>query len=136
MLSLSHVQRIFLARAPADMRKQAPGLASLVSSGLLQDPLSGDAFVFLNRHRTLVKVLVWDCSGYWVASKRLEKGRFGGKQWLAGPDVVGAVGLSIAQLLTLLEGVDIQQAAYHQHYALAPSRLAGKNGVAIIGRDS
>ena len=48
MLSLSHVQRIFLARAPTDMRKQATGLSALVADTLGKDPLSGDAFVFLN----------------------------------------------------------------------------------------
>lgn len=71
MLSLSHVQRIYLARSPADMRKQAPGLANMVRELFDKDPLSGDAFVFLNKDRTIVRLLLWDVSGYWVASKKL-----------------------------------------------------------------
>ena len=79
MISLSHVQRVFFARSPADMRKQAYGLASLVESLLNKDPLSGDVFVFTNRQANLVKILMWDVSGYWVASKRLEQGRYAGR---------------------------------------------------------
>jgi len=123
MLSLSHVQRIFLARAPADMRKQATGLSNLVYDSLDQDPLSGDAFVFLNRHRTIVKILAWDVSGYWVASKRLESGRFAGRKWLAHSDAGGSVGLSVSELMNILEGVDVERAAYHQHYSATPTRL-------------
>ena len=122
MLSLSHVQRIFLSRTATDMRKQAIGLAQVVSDALRQDPLSGDAFVFLNRHRTIVKILVWDVSGYWVACKRLERGRFAGRRWLDHASG-GSIGLSVSELMALLEGIDIRQAAYHQHYSATPGRL-------------
>ena len=105
------------------MRKQAAGLASVVAEALEQDPLSGDAFVFLNRHRTIVKILTWDVSGYWVACKRLESGRFAGRRIVGAPSDRGAVGLSVSDLMNLLEGVDIRQAAYHQHYAAVPRRM-------------
>lgn len=104
------------------MRKQAIGLAQVVTDALGQDPLSGDAFVFLNRHRTIVKILVWDVSGYWVACKRLESGRFAGRRWLDA-DVGGSVGLSVSELMALLEGIDVKQAAYHQHYSAIPQRM-------------
>ncbi len=123
MLSLSHVQRIFLACSPTDMRKQALGLAGMVMEALGKDPLSGDAYVFLNRHRTIVKILVWDVSGYWVACKRLESGRFAGRRWLGERGASGSIGLSVSELMSLLEGIDVRQAAYHQHYAAVPTRM-------------
>lgn len=123
MLSLSHVQRIFLARAPTDMRKQATGLSCLVADTLGRDPLSGDAFVFLNRHRTIIKILVWDVSGYWLACKRLESGRYAGRRLLGEKDSRVTIGLSVSELMAILEGVDIRQAAYHQHYSAMPGRL-------------
>ena len=39
-------------------------------------PLSGHVFAFCNRRRTLIKLLLWDGSGFWVMAKRLESGIF------------------------------------------------------------
>ncbi len=116
MLSLSHCQRIFLARGPADMRKGANGLSALVRELLDKDPLSGDAFVFVSRFRNLVKILLWDVSGFWLASKRLERGTFAVRGRLGKPQARGSHPLSVAELMSILEGIDVRQAAYHQHY--------------------
>lgn len=116
MLSLSHCQRIFLARGPADMRKGANGLSALVRELLDKDPLSGDAFVFVSRLRNLVKILLWDVSGFWLASKRLERGTFAVRGRLGAPCARGSHPLSVAELMNLLEGIEVRQAAYHQHY--------------------
>lgn len=70
------VRRIFLAQAVTDMRKSFETLATLVQHQLGQDPLSGDAFVFVGRDRKRLKVLLWDRDGYWVLAKRLEVGVF------------------------------------------------------------
>lgn len=123
MISLTHVQRIFFARSPADMRKQANGLAALVETLCERDPMSGDVFVFVNRGSTIVKILMWDVSGYWVASKRLELGRFAvrGKVGQAGSK--GCHPVSVAEVMNILEGIDVRQANYINHYESCPGRL-------------
>jgi len=68
--------RIFLCRRPTDMRKSFDTLSALVSSFLGENPLSGAMFVFLNRAKNRVKILFFDRDGYWLLSKRLEKGTF------------------------------------------------------------
>ena len=118
MISLSHIQRIFIARCPVDMRKQASGLAHVITSSLGQDPLSGDVFMFLNRHRTIVKILMWDISGYWVAAKRLEQGRFAYE--LGRADSQGSEALSVAEAMNILEGIHVHRATYKQHYGYDP----------------
>ena len=123
MLSLSHCQRIFLARAPADMRKGINGLAALVCAQLDRDPLSGDAFVFISNHRRMVKILVWDVSGYWLANKRLERGTFAVAGRLGSRTARGSHALSVAEVMAIIEGIDIRSAAYHQHYTHTPTRL-------------
>ena len=128
MLSLSHCQRIFMARAPADMRKGFDGLASLVRERLGKDPLSGDAFVFVGRRRTMLKILLWDVSGYWLATKRLERGTFAVRDRLSSDCAAsGSHALSVAQMMNLLEGIEIRHAMYHQHYVLTPTRMDAVN---------
>jgi transposase len=63
MLSLASTLRIFLATAPADMRKGFDGLSQLVREVIGQDPLSGHLFVFRNRRRDRIKILYWDRDG-------------------------------------------------------------------------
>ena len=43
---------------------------------LALDPLSGHVFVFLNRRKTQVKLLVWTRGGFTIVHKRLERGTF------------------------------------------------------------
>ena len=76
MLNFASNRRIFLARAPIDMRKGAGTLTALVEHGLEMDPYQGDIFLFVGRNRNRVKVLVWDHSGFWLCAKRLERGTF------------------------------------------------------------
>jgi hypothetical protein len=59
-----------------DMRKGYNGLSGLVRNNMASDPTNGDVYVFFNRNRQLMKMLVWDHDGYAIYSKRLEKGTF------------------------------------------------------------
>ena len=76
MISLSAATRVFIVTGPTDMRKNFNGLYAIVRQQLQEDPTSGHVFVFCNRVRTRIKLLVWDGSGLWVCAKRLERGRF------------------------------------------------------------
>ncbi len=89
---------MYVVAEPVDLRKSIDGLALAVESSLGSSPLSGSVFVFFNRGKDKVKLLWWDRHGFWLAYKRLEKGRF--------RQPVGAA-LSRADLLLLLEGVDL-----------------------------
>jgi transposase len=52
------------------------GLAALVKQSLQLDPLAGGVFVFTNRRRDRIKLLLWDRNGFWLLMKRLEQDRF------------------------------------------------------------
>ncbi|MGE0295040.1 MAG: IS66 family insertion sequence element accessory protein TnpB [Hyphomonadaceae bacterium] len=41
------------------MRKSFSGLHGIIVESLRQDPLSGDWFVFLNRRRDRLKLMLW-----------------------------------------------------------------------------
>jgi transposase len=58
-----------------DFRKGIDGLSALCRQALREDPFSGTLFVFTNRLRTAVKILVYDGQGFWLCSKRFSRGR-------------------------------------------------------------
>jgi len=76
MLQVTPQMRILVAVESVDFRRGIDGLAQIVRERLTDDPFSGCVFVFRNRARTAIKVLVYDGQGYWLCQKRLSTGRF------------------------------------------------------------
>lgn len=116
MLTFGDSRRIFLARQAIDMRKGSVSLAALVENALGHDPYAGDIFVFVGRHKNRVKLLSWDRSGFWLCSKRLERGTFAIPADTVGPTRSGTAPLSPAEVHLLLEGISVHRATYHAHY--------------------
>ena len=79
MIQVTPQMRILVAVAPADFRKGIDGLARVCREVLRQDPFSGYVFVFGNRCRKAIKILVYDGQGFWLCHKRLSAGRF--RRW-------------------------------------------------------
>lgn len=108
MILLPRSVRMYLATAPANLRKSFEGLSNEVRSALAADPLSGHIFIFLNRRRTQAKLLVWMRGGFTIVHRRLERGRF------TFPARVTAeaprVELDAHELAMLLEGLDVATA--------------------------
>lgn len=113
MLSIGGNTRVFLCRTAVDFRKAHDGLCAIVRDGFGADPFTGDFFLFFNKERDRIKLLVWDRNGFWLLYKRLEKGTF--------PiDVRGdepRVELTRAQLAMLLEGIDARRVKTSSHFA-------------------
>ena len=76
MLYLTADTKVFLVIEPVNFRNQMDGLIALCMQPLQHDPRSGDFFVFINRARTMIRVLCYDGSGYWLATKRLSRGYY------------------------------------------------------------
>src|SRR6202161_1404701 len=115
MLSVPPPMRAFLAGQPSDMRRSFDGLVALTRSALLQDPLSGHPFAFVNRRRTMMKAVYWDRNGYCLLAKRLEKGTF-----VLPPAPAGsALEVEAVELTLLLEGIDLCTARRRPRWAPA-----------------
>ena len=99
MIQITPQMRICWAVEPVDFRKGIDGLAQLCRQRLQVDPMTGALFVFANRRRQALKVLVYDGQGFWLCQKRLSQGRFG---WWPQVGVKPTFGLDAHQLQWLL----------------------------------
>lgn len=68
--------KILVAIEAVDGRKGIDSLVRLCQEKLQEDPFSGCVFVFRSRSGTAIRLLSYDGQGYWLAQKRLSKGRF------------------------------------------------------------
>lgn len=114
MLTFSGSLRIFLAVEPADMRKGMEGLHALVSERLAEDIKGGALFVFINKRHTRLKVLYFDGTGIWLATKRLEEGTF---SWPKADDAKAAkLALRPEAFAMLTDGIDLRGAKMRSWY--------------------
>lgn len=111
----SKIARVYLYRAPVDMRRQIDGLAAIVVGVMKLDAMSGSLFVFANKRRDKLKILAWEKNGFIVWYKRLEEEKF---KWPARQGEA-VITLSGEQLNWLLDGYDVWRMQPHKtlHYA-------------------
>ena len=71
--------------------------------------------------RTLIKLLLWDGTGFWVFAKRLERGTFG---WPRAVDGESKLSISNEELAALLGGFVIDPKTRRRWWRQDPLRLA------------
>ena len=124
MLTLPSSVRIFIAAEAVDLRRGFDGLSAATRSIILQDPMSGHVFAFLNRRRNRIKLLIWDRTGLVLVYKRLEQGTFR----IPTEPSPGArhVELDSGDLGLMLEGIDLRGARRQRRWRRLPhERRAG-----------
>lgn len=74
MFCLNSANRYFLYPYPTDMRKSFYTLGGIVTNEMGMNVQSGDAFIFVNRHLTNLKVLHAEYGGLVIYNLKLEQG--------------------------------------------------------------
>ena len=104
MISFSFPTEIYIANRPTDFRKCFDGLCGEIQSYMRSDPLNGALFVFYNKRRDRLKMLVWDNDGFWIFYKRLEQGTF---EIPLGESEQSGIIVSAEQLQLMLCGIEL-----------------------------
>ncbi len=106
MFGFEEASKVFMYSQPTDMRKVFDGLYGLVLSEMELDPQLGYLFVFLNKPRTVIKILHWNRDGLALFYKRLERGTFKRPSALkTAPNSE----LSKVELYMILRGIDFEK---------------------------
>ena len=98
--------RVLVAIDAIDGRKGIDSLAQLCREKLDADPFSGCLFIFRSRRGTAIKLLAYDGQGFWLATKRLSKGRF--RWWPTGSEPARKLRAHQAQLLLAAANPDTE----------------------------
>jgi transposase len=109
MIQITAQMRVLVAIEPVDGRKGIDALVQLCQEKLQEDPFSGCMLVFRSRSGTAIRLLTYDGQGYWLAQKRLSKGRF--VWWPEGTEAAKALEAYEAQLLMAAGDVSRVRAA-------------------------
>ena len=113
MLHLSSTRRYYLYRSPSDMRKGFDSLSGMVSSNMQLIVCSGDIFIFLNRPRTHIKLLLWEGDGFSLYYKRLEQGTY---ELPVCNSTDSCMSITEQQLQFILQGVSLRKIEYRKRY--------------------
>jgi transposase len=108
VLQITPQMRILVALEAVDGRKGVDSLVQLCREKLQADPFSGCLFVFRSRRATSIKLLAYDGQGFWLAQKRLSKGKF--PWWPTGTGAACMIEAYQAQLLVAAGNPDTQAA--------------------------
>ena len=108
MVRLDSTLRVYLHREPIDFRAGINTLVTLVEQSMQLDPFAHAVFVFHNRGRNRIKLLLYERTGFWLLMKRLEADRF---IWPRRQQAV--VELNTEQLIWLLDCIDIDAVRRH-----------------------
>ena len=114
MLGFHSAQRYFICTTPVDMRKGIDGLCGVVRHLLEDNPQSGYVFLFFNKDRDKVKILVWDNDGYVMYHKRLERGTF---EIIPADSGKMKIALRYDHLVMLLSGISIRHVVQRKRYS-------------------
>ena len=108
LIQITPQLRILVAIEAIDGRKGIDSLAQLCREKLDADPFSGCLFIFRSRSGKAIRILAYDGQGFWIATKRLSKGRF--KWWPTGNEPAKTLRAHQAQLLLAAGNPDTEAA--------------------------
>jgi transposase len=114
MMFLPRAVKVYVATAPCNLRRSFDGLSNEVREVLGKDPLCGHVFVFLNRRKSQVKLLVWTRGGFTIVHKRLERGTFAFAAQVT--ESARSIEVDVHELSMLLEGIDVTRARTSQRW--------------------
>ena len=97
------------------MRKSFDGLCGLIVNHMGQDPINGDAYIFINKNRNKLKILRWESGGFILYYKRLEVGTLERFQY---DNASESYKIEYSHLLLMIEGISVKGIRKRKRYKL------------------
>lgn len=118
MFSLTASDRFYLYPYPTDMRKSFYTLSGIVTNQMGMDIQMGDAFIFINKSCTSMKVLHMEYGGLVIYHMKLSQGQF------SLPIIDFQEGKTVSHetlwsdLVLMVQGIDAQSVKHRKRWSL------------------
>lgn len=116
MTGLTQQHRYYIYSVAADMRNGFDGLCGLVRTKMGSNPMNGSVYIFINRRRDRMKMLVWEPGGFMMYYKRLEQGTFDLPE---NRDEQGRIMISWEVLVMMISGIKMRKIIRKKRYGYA-----------------
>jgi transposase len=114
MFGLTPHHRYHIYQPATDMRKGFDGLCGIVTEAMGMNPLDGSVYIFINRRKNRMKILVWDTHGFILYYKRLERGTF---ELPATSNEKMCISWEV--LMLMIRGISLQKITHRKRYKRA-----------------
>ena len=101
-----------------DMRRGIYSLYGQVKTVMCRNPLSGEVYLFMGKHRDTVKILHWEKDGFVLYTRKLERGTF---EVPCYNSASGSYEIQWSTFVLIMEGISIGSAKYRKRFAQTAS---------------
>jgi len=113
VIALGDHRKYHLYRKETDMRKGFDSLCGIIRNELGKQVMEGDAFIFISKPRTHLKLLIWEKGGFTLFYRRLGKGTF---EVPAFDLDAKSMQITSDQLQFILHGISLKAIKYRKRY--------------------
>lgn len=115
MIPFTSGHQYFMYTGVTDMRKGFNGLYGIVKTNLESNPLDGNVYLFVNKRRNQLRLLVYDTGGLVLLSKRLEKGTF---EMVKTESKEIKLSINWTQLTCIMQGIKLRSIRYRKRHKI------------------
>lgn len=115
MIGLSQQHKYYYHTEYTDLRKGFDGLSGVIRNHLHSNPCDGNVYIFINKKRDKMKMLVWESTGFMMYYKRLEVGTF---ELPSAVCSLGKMKLNWETLVLMIQGIKLQKVSHRKRYKL------------------
>lgn len=120
MIPFTSGHRYFLYTGITDFRKSYDGLFGIIKTIMESNPLSGDVYLFTNKRRNQIRMMVYDTGGLVLLSKRLDRGTF---EIMESQTNHIKLNISWMQLMCIMQGIKLSSIRYRKRHIIGEKYL-------------
>ena len=120
MIPFTSGHRYFMYTGITDFRKGYDGLFGIIKTIMECNPLNGDVYLFTNKRRNQLRMMVYDSGGLVLLCKRLDRGTF---EIIKSESGIIKMNINWTQLVCIMEGIKLKSIRYRKRYKIVENKI-------------